>query len=453
MWGLYANLIAQLMSQISSHFIVMYHRRIIRTGQQKYQERHHPERTAAAVASSGESGESNLSSPEMAEDSKKDQLCRHLFTRAHKQDGDKVVASCTVNASLPAISVVLAALLTVSCILPSLRIEAYGVVGIAIELGKRFAEDAVRYKSIFSIAVTLVEQAVYMGEIRHYLGHIFLALMFIVTMLLVPVVMLATMMYMWLFPQTRERRERVAITIETLQAWQYVEVYILGVLIESWQLGSVSKLFLNRYCESLNPSLELLSSYGVIEPQDAQCFELEATIALGAYLLIPFVFGLAIVGSYVIKAYVQYLREKHDEEEDTSEEAKLRAFDRTTWDNRDNALESIRKPPVLFTDTYRWTLRLAGPGDNSTVGDGSADGEGLLGDGSAKLEETINLGETAPAVTAGNTYQGNSTSSSGGSDPEGRALVPRDEESSGGSNQEAGNLVPPDDDGEHSVDV
>ena len=452
MWGLYANLIAQLMSQISSHFIVMYHRRIIRTGQRKYQERHHPERTAAVVAS-GEAGESHSSSPVVPGDFKKDQLCKHRFTRAHKPDGDKVVASCTANASLPAISVVLAALLVVSCILPSLRIEAYGVVGIAIELGQKFTADAVRYKSIFSTAATLVEQALYMGEIKDYLGNIFLALLFVATLLLVPVVMLATMMYMWLFPQTRERRERVAITIETLQAWQYVEVYILGILIESWQLGSISKLFLNRYCESLDPTLELMASYGIIEPKDAQCFELEASIASGAYLLIPFVFGLAIVGSYVIKAYIQYLREKHDEEEDTSEEAKLRAFDRTTWDNRENALESIRKPPVLFTDTYRWTLRLAGPGDSSTVGDGSADGEGLLGDGSAKFEEPINLGETAPAVNAGNTYQENSTSSSGGSDPEARVLVPPDEASSGGYYQEARNLVPPDDNDEHSVEA
>lgn len=83
---------------------------------------------------------------------------------------------------------------------------------------------------------------------------------------------------------------------------------------------------------------------------------MNASIEYGAYLLIPFTCGLAVLGTYVVKAYIQYLRELHDAEDDITEEDKLRAFDRTTWDNRESALENIRNPPVLFTDTFRWTL-------------------------------------------------------------------------------------------------
>ena len=86
------------------------------------------------------------------------------------------------------------------------------------------------------------------------------------------------------------------------------------------QLGAISKLFINRYCESITPAMQLMAGYDVFDGQDAQCFELAASIAGGAYLLIPFVCGLALLGTYVVKAYIQYLRELQDEEEDISAE-------------------------------------------------------------------------------------------------------------------------------------
>jgi len=353
------------MSQISSHFIVMYHRRIVKEGQRKYQERHHPERLSDVVIE--ETDPAPLLASETSDHEKKDLLCKHRFMQKFDNESERVVARRSVNFSFPVAAMMLSALLVVSCTLPSLRIEVYGVVGIFIEIGKYLKEEAVKKESIFSMAAAMVEQAVYMEETVHYIGNIFLTIVFIATLLVVPIAMLATMTYMWLFPQTRKTRERVAIAIETLQAWQYVEVYILGIIIESWQLGQVSRLFLNTYCDDLNPLLESLAFYGVIATNDAQCMEVEASIGFGAFLLIPFVFGLASVGSFVIKAYTQYLRQKHDDEVDTSEMDKLRAFDRTTWDDRDEAATIIQKPPIGFTDTFKWALRAAGVGDNSTV--------------------------------------------------------------------------------------
>lgn len=236
----------------------------------------------------------------------------------------------------------------------------------ALNSAKKFTVEAVRSESIFSKAKILVEQAKYLDELKHYIGNGFLAILFLGTLLVVPLMSLGTLMFLWLVPTTRKQKDKVAIMLEILQAWQYVEVYMLGIIIESWQLGSISKLFINRYCESINPILDLIAAYGIIDARDAQCFELGASIAEGAYALIPFTIGLALVGTYVVKAYIQTLREEHDEEEYVTEEEKLRAFDRTTWDNRDGALENIRDPPVLFTDTFRWTLaRNESTGDDS----------------------------------------------------------------------------------------
>lgn len=242
--------------------------------------------------------------------------------------------------------------------MPSLQLEAFGVIGIFMEIGAKLKEQAVRTESIFSMAQVYVDQAKYLDDVKHYVGMGLLALLLFVTLLIVPILQLITLVFLWIFPISEKRRQKLAIFLEILQAWQYVEVYILGIVIMSWQLGSVSKLFINRYCGSINGILVQLAYYGIIGERDAQCFEMEASIAAGAYLLVPFVSGLAVINTFVVKAYVQYLREKKHEEDQVTEEEKLRAFDRTTWDNRNDALDNIRPAPVLFTDTFRWSLKV-----------------------------------------------------------------------------------------------
>jgi hypothetical protein len=209
--------------------------------------------------------------------------------------------------------------------------------------------------------------------------------------------------FMWIWPLNRAQMERSAVILEILQAWQYVEVYMLGIIIESWQLGAVSRLFINRYCTSVTPTLQWAAGYGMISAGDAQCFEIAASITAGAYLLIPFAFGLAVLGSYVVKAYVQQLREFQEGDDEISDDEKLRAFDRTTWDNRESALENIRKPPVLFTDTFRWSLRKEDGGSVETVfasaSQPSADEE--MEKLMATPAETLPLAETSSSEDGG----------------------------------------------------
>ena len=114
---------------------------------------------------------------------------------------------------------------------------------------------------------------------------------------------------------------------------------------------------LNNFCTSLDFTLNMLVYYGILDNRDAQCFALEASIMAGAYLFVPLTCCLAVLNAYVVKAYTQNLREKQEETEFYTEDEKLRAFDRTTWDSRAEAIKVIRHPQVTFTDTFRWTLR------------------------------------------------------------------------------------------------
>ena len=234
MWGLYANLIAQLLTQLSSHVIVFYHRRILKAAREAYDQRQRLESESGVTPNKKEAGGVvPLSKEEDAEQQEKEQLCHHPFTRPHRNASDRLVVRRFVNILLPLASVVLCVLLAVSSGVPSLKLETLGVVGLVVELGQNL-EPAIRYEGIFSTAKLLVDQARFLGGFVNYVGLGFLALLFVSTVLIVPILQVMMLVYQWLAPLTSRRREDMAVGLEILQAWQYVEVYILAIIIQSW---------------------------------------------------------------------------------------------------------------------------------------------------------------------------------------------------------------------------
>ena len=226
-------MIAQLISQVSSHYVVHYHRKIISCAKDAYNKKHglEPEPESSA--------EENDGVP-------KEQLCQHSFSRSHRNMPAGLVVRRFVNFVLLFGSLVLCVLLAVSCDIPSLKLETLGVIGLLIELGQNL-EPAVRYEGVFSMAKLLVDQAKYLGGFTNYIGMGFLAFLFVLTVFLVPVMQIATLAFHWFAPLAPKRRKKVALILEILQAWQYVEVYILAIIIESWYVfRKLSQTFLLR---------------------------------------------------------------------------------------------------------------------------------------------------------------------------------------------------------------
>ena len=221
MWGLYANMIAQLISQVSSHYVIHYHRKIVSLAKDEYNKKH--------------GLEENTSEKDTEEDegAAKEKLCKHLFSRPHRMRAEKLGVRRCVNKAVIIGSLVLCVMLAVSCGIPSLKLEIWGVIGLLIELGQNL-EPAVRYEGVFSMARLLVDQAKYLGGVSNHVGMRFLAFLFVLTVFMVPVMQVATLVYHWVAPLAPKRRKKVALVLEILQAWQYVEVYILAIIIESW---------------------------------------------------------------------------------------------------------------------------------------------------------------------------------------------------------------------------
>lgn len=371
-WGLYANLLAQVISQISSHFIIHYHRNIEHQATMTYRQKYE----SSSVSGDDEYGDQT------------DALCKQKFSRPHKAEAEKLVVRRMVNYAIAIGALVICLFIIVGCIIPSVGLEIFGVLGVAVEVGQG-GSAAIQELSTFGLLDMMMEQAAFIGGARSYLGLGFLCSVLVVTVLIVPLLQSAVLVYQWFVPMAGKKRKRVSVAIEYLQAWQYAEVYIISVIVASWQLGSISQHLFNEYCESATETLDMLAYFGVIGANDNQCFRTQASIMGGCYVMAAGALLLALLNAYVNSASQQYFRSRDEaidhetqpQEVSTPATVKMAAFefeeigdngDRTEITKLENSIDGekgaaepddrteeeplIRPTRVLFTDKFRWTL-------------------------------------------------------------------------------------------------
>merc|ERR1712232_697479 len=168
-------------------------------------------------------------------------------------------------------------------------------------------------------------------------------------------------------------------------AWEYSEVFILGVVIQTWQIEEVSKTFVNWYCRHFDEIFQYLAYYDFIKPEDARCYVRTAHIRSGTFAMLGAVLILIFLTTFVTKATIQYLREKDEQYYDISimnrnnncndnnnnnnfvdtKDNKIHhhshdyPHNRREQKNDDDEEELKQRLPVMFTDTFFWALRRA----------------------------------------------------------------------------------------------
>jgi hypothetical protein len=121
---------------------------------------------------------------------------------------------------------------------------------------------------------------------------------------------------------------------------------------------------INSYCDGLKDTFAQLVYYGILKEEDAQCFTVHSSIESGSFILAAGAILLALLNTFVMKAVVQYSRDKDDlektilDEEEASSRSSETLPDTSFEDNSSSSPnDRIHPVPVLFTDTFRWTLR------------------------------------------------------------------------------------------------
>ncbi|GAX20731.1 hypothetical protein FisN_7Hh041 [Fistulifera solaris] len=345
--GLYANFIAQIVSQVSSHYIIHYHVKAVDESRKRL-------RQPTARMDGEETGNESLSSTSSeAELQEPVSLATTAYRRPHRGDNKALVARSFVAPLLLLSGAVVVAFVVAGCVLPSFSAEVMGFFGIAVELGKGPDTEAVTHYSLFKMIEILFKQATYSGDVGDYIGLGALSALLIATVCIIPVLQTALLLSSWFVSMNQARRKRLVFFNDILQAWQYTEVYALSVVVGSWQLGNISYYMVNIYCDQLNALKSLFSQlvyFGVIEPDDAQCFLVEAQARTGFFFIAAGSILLALMNTFISKAANHYIR-------DNVEKPSLSGIEPKTQVDSDELKEEIDPIPILFTDEFRFCLR------------------------------------------------------------------------------------------------
>jgi hypothetical protein len=360
-------MIAQLVSQVSSHFIIYYHRSVAASAASRVEDKRRslygevinqgfPKEQAKDIVETVPESLDTAEEEEVPTDEKR-ALCKHAFTRPHRGESAKLRTRSWVNAAFMCLCLSTVILLLVGCILPSYSFDYLGLVGLAVESGMDFQEARI-YLSVISTAQLLMDQARFLGTTKDFIGLLSIAMVLVLTSLVVPVAQVATLVVEWLVPVRRVVSSRLRVAIEIFQAWQYVEVFLLSVIVAVWQIGDVSTFLVNDYCGGLSGLFIFLVSNGILDPSDGQCFRSQASIEPASYILIAASIVLIVVTSFVSKATAQ--RDREDNEPRFSVPSTLSSSSSLTLENGSDVgtppIEKITNIPVLFTDHYRWLL-------------------------------------------------------------------------------------------------
>eukprot|EP00536_Pseudo-nitzschia_multiseries_P008906 jgi/Psemu1/257673/estExt_Genewise1Plus.C_2360017 len=372
LWGLYANMTAQLVSQVSSHFIIHYHRRIVEKAMATL------EPQDASQSAFPEEGNHTNHPLEEHSDANRILLRTRQFSRPHRDANEKLIVRDWVAPTMLVVTILSSVLVIVGCFLPSFSLEILGMIGIAVESGQKF-QPAVTNNSVFSIVKLLFQEAKFLDTASAYIGITVLSCLFLSTVLLFPIFQSIGLLYQWFVPLGRKRRFRLTVLNEILQAWQYIEVYLIALFVASWQLGPVSEYMFNAYCGSLDGFFAQLLQYGLIEEADAQCFSVQGSLEPGSLTLVVAAVWLALLNSFVTKATRQYDFEQKSAIRERSIVAMEQASPPKSPAEAQVKKDKIRPLPVLFTDAYRWLLR----GDDNEGGPNKEPSESISADSQA----------------------------------------------------------------------
>lgn len=338
------------MTQFTSHLVIYYHRKVEAVGIAAYFRHEESLETELTIETETKSRSTDGG---LGSDDPPIALHEYQFMRPHRGESEPLYVRSSTNVLFGVVATLLIALLLFGYLLPSFSFENLGIVGIAIEFGQGFEEARQKY-SISDIAQILMDQGRFLGSAADKLGHFSVTALLVASTLIVPYILIALLLFQLWYPFGSAVRRRVDVLVEGMAAWQYVDVYLLSVVVASWQVGDISQYLANPYCGSLEPTFAELVSYGIIDEDDAQCFSVRSMIQPAIYALVAAAVLLSLLMSFVTNAYRQLeyqsgtLARRRERQNPTDEDADL---------GDDELCNKIHPVPLLLTDRFRWLLR------------------------------------------------------------------------------------------------
>jgi len=306
MVGLYANLLAQVLSQIISHYIIYANRNVIAAARQAYESKESTKQPDVVSHNQYTGLEVEIASEtdRQRRDEMRAAIRTRVSVRKHLYDtgrNDGSVSRLPVWFSMlvtfvGAVFVPLSILIAVG--VPSLRLTTKGLVGVLIEAGEEGAN--VKEYSFFDIASVIVGQAFELDHMRDYIGLLSLTVIFSFASIVVPVIQSLILVVIYWKSFSLVGLKRMLTLHEIFAAWQWFEVFLVSAVVASLQLGDISGFMVEEFCtEEINSIFGQMIDLDLIEPEDGKCFAVEAVILPICYVLLAAGIALALLARFV----------------------------------------------------------------------------------------------------------------------------------------------------------
>ena len=142
-------------------------------------------------------------------------------------------------------------LVTCGCSLPSFSIKTFGLVGLTVESGNKGEEVKTVYR-VFDLASAMMDQGRYLNTASDLVGLGTLASLLVITVFIVPLAQAASLLAEWFAPMTVRQRLKSEAANEIFSSWQYMDVYVLSIVITGWHIGDLSE-FMAALCMKPSP--------------------------------------------------------------------------------------------------------------------------------------------------------------------------------------------------------
>jgi len=198
---------------------------------------------------------------------------------------------------------------------PAIAFDISTIGGIALESEYTYKEAVSEYGVFLVISGILLKARFVLKTKADYIG---LGLLLLAVGVSVSF-MFVIKSYHFIQQKMRERRDRHNNLNQTpsyghegcglpsyfrLYKWNHMEMYFISLCIGVWQLGSMISYSIHLYCCILTGIFDILTSIGIVEPAEAQCNRIQASlvgnlvITIGSFLILFAVFFLQACGQY-----------------------------------------------------------------------------------------------------------------------------------------------------------
>jgi len=318
MVGLYANLLAQVLSQIISHYIIYCNRNVLAAATQAYESKEciktlkpvsANQYTGIEVEIESESDRSRRDEMRLAI-RKKESVRNHLYDTGRNDDTVSrlpcwfsylVIFVCGIFVPLAIVTAIF---------VPSLELHTKGIVGVLIEAGND--GGSVKQYSFLDIAQVIITQAFELGNMRDYIGLLSLTFIFTLASIAMPVLQSLTLLVLYTKKFSLVGLKRMMTLHEVFAAWQWFEVFLVSAVVASLQLGDISGFMVQDFCgEEINNIFGQLIDLDLIEAEDGSCFQVKAFILPVCYILLAAGVSLALSARFVTGFVAASIEDRH----------------------------------------------------------------------------------------------------------------------------------------------